>query len=181
MAKTQKKQSSSPGPLRRSFEKKKPATPKKKQTTAPSSSALAAPTRQQTSGFLSYLHSTKKSTCQSTAEEALKLHQHYHSLEPHEKKALIQQFYVAGGKRQGLSSCFSQKLSNSARAADRAWRGYVTPEKLIELFGVLQGVKQTTNTHWTVLLTTCLSPPCYIEQNKHKGLDLFFLLLKLVP
>ena len=137
-AKAQSRKEVSPGPLRRSFDKKKAASPKTKGASSSNGKkgAEAMVTRGDNAAFLSYLRSAMKVKCANTAQQALALHEKYRSMDANEKKSLICEFFKAGGKRQGLSCMFSQHVESSQIAGDKEWSGYVTPEGLMELFSV---------------------------------------------
>ena len=147
-AKSQAKKDTSPGPLKKSFEArgKKGQSPRKPPKSAATTTSRGAPSspsdvsRGDTSAFLSYLRSAMKVKSNTTAEQALQLHQHYKSLDMQEKKALICEFFKAGGKRQGLTCLFSQHVESSQVAGDLEWSGYVTAEGLMELFSVSLGL-----------------------------------------
>ena len=86
MGKAGKKSKDSP--LRKSFDKHS----KKKQTSSAPSSA-AAVSREDTSGFLSYLSSAMKVQDKNQAQQALQLHEHYRELDPQQKKQIVHQFF----------------------------------------------------------------------------------------
>ena len=72
-------------------------------------------------------------------DQASAINSHYQSLSAAEKKAFISDFHKAGGKKSGLSCCFSQLMKVRQLAADRSWEGYVNFGGLCELWKVCVG------------------------------------------
>ena len=114
------------GPLDRSFKAKANAKPAPK----------ALPAKQQTAGFLSYLHSSIKSSNSDLSNMACAIQKRYREMDGPSKRAMIVEFYRHGGKRSGLSSTYYQEVSTKQKSDDVAWAGYVTVGKLLSLHGV---------------------------------------------
>ena len=76
----------------------------------------------------------------------MELSKHYMELTVPEKKALIQEFFKVGGRKQGLSLCFAQAIHTKQAASEGTWSGYVTPGALMVLEGVPWDVSKMSPT-----------------------------------
>ena len=151
MAKTKnqgKRPTSAAGTLPESFNRRrvvqkgsspKKGSPKKRTPSSPASSSqsLPQPSRQQHSSFLTYVRfAMTTGKCAESRDQAAAINTHYQALSAQDKKAFISEFHRAGGKKSGLSCCFSQAMQVRQLAADKQWEGYVNFGGLCELWKV---------------------------------------------
>ena len=128
----------SPGPLQKSFEKKKAGSPRKAiAAAAPAASSQQVPSREQNSLFLSYVKSAMNCKSAETAAQAAQVNAYYRTLSLSQKKDVILQFFRAGGKKSGLSSCYTQSLLCEQKATDVEWSGYATLGMLLDFLKVI--------------------------------------------
>ena len=141
---TNNKKPSSPGPLQKHFQgsaKQKKhnskGSPKKENVEkAEKAEQQEVPTRQQHSGFLTYLKVVVNSKSPEAASQAEAVQRHYFSLSPAEKHQVILAFFRAGGKKPGLVTCFQQVVRVSSKTSESHWEGYATFGKLCEIHQV---------------------------------------------
>ena len=111
---------------------------------APSSAASCAGSddgisREQRSGFLTYLRSAMSSKDNERSSQAGAILDEYRTLDATGKKAMIAAFFKQGGKRSGLKSVYDQRLSVSSSSTDKTWQGYLTPKGIMKLYEVTMG------------------------------------------
>ena len=128
------------GPLAKSFQTRVQGK------SPPPAAAAAATTKQgeqpkklQTSGFLSYLATTSKSSNSQLSNMACLLSEKYRQLDGMGKKQLVAEFFRSGGKKQGLLASYAQIYKTSQTSSNKGWAGYVTCGMLMEMFGVSPG------------------------------------------
>ena len=110
------------------------------------SSSPSTPSRQQHSHFLTYLKATIKSKDVTAARQADEINKHYHTLTMEEKRTMISDFFRQGGRKSGLTSCFSQVVQNQQKADDKSWSGYLTISQLMTKWGVIGPKSQRVKT-----------------------------------
>ena len=98
---------------------------------------VAAVTRQQQSGFVTYLRVTANGKDATASSQAADLMDQYRSLTSTEKRAMISTFFLKGGKKSGMAALVKQTLSVREKAAKLGWMGYATPSKIMELHTVI--------------------------------------------
>ena len=127
--------------LKKHFDKKKTkGSPRKDEKV--DAEPPSVPTRQQHSGFLTYLKVAVNSKSAEASNQAEAVHRHYMGLTPSQKHQVILEFYKAGGKRPGLGICYQQILKVVQTMCEGQWEGYCTFGKLCELHKVLGFQKQ---------------------------------------
>ena len=119
------------GPLEKSF---KTRITQKTPAAAPKDGQVAQ--KMQTAGFLSYLHSSIKSSTGSLSNMACEIQKRYREMDAAGKRQMIVEFYRNGGKKSGLTSTYNQAVSTTQNSSDKGWAGYVTVGKMLELHGV---------------------------------------------
>ena len=108
-----------------------------------SNADAASITKQQQSGFITYLKNTTKGKDAQASSQASELMSHYRSLSSDEKRTLVQSFFLKGGKKAGMAALVKQKLSVKDKASSLGWKGYATPFKIMELHTVSLGKQET--------------------------------------
>ena len=94
-------------------------------------------TKAMQSGFITYVKFCCTSKDSTAASQASSILSKYQQLQAPEKRQLVCNFFASGGKKPGLSSVYHQSLTLEQATQGGSWSGYVTPEKLMELHGVL--------------------------------------------
>ena len=122
-----KKNNKKDSPLRKAWEKTEKMEKKKEGPKG------CEPSRAEHSLFLTYLKSAMKGKDARVASQATSLNNYYNKLTAPEKKGIIVAFFKQGGKRQGLSSVFSQFVECENLARDGKWSGYANFRKVLNL------------------------------------------------
>ena len=126
-------------PLKRSFHEgrvKEKETSPKKQKQQQQQQEADPPRKVMTSNFLSYLVCAKKSVNADVVGQAEYISDHYFKAGMDEKRAIVDGFYRAGGKRPGLSTTYKQCVTLSKTCTDAEWEGYITCGMLMKFFEV---------------------------------------------
>ena len=120
--------------LKRCFHRmrqKSPMTPRKS-----TGEEVDMPRKLKTSGFLSYLRSASNGKDQEAAEQARTIQDTYGQMSVESKKNLVNAFFLAGGKRCGLTTCFKQVVKIKSDCDDRSWCGDLNLGVLMDLWKV---------------------------------------------
>ena len=133
------------GPLSRSFRQRQkgPHSPgKASMASASGASSVASssdglvPRKVATGGFLMYIKSALNGRCQETSDQAQAVQDAYTTMSSQEKKSLVDGFWKAGGKKNGLAASYQQCLKIRQACKDKQWEGYLTVGTLMSLWGV---------------------------------------------
>ena len=86
--------------------------------------------------FLTYLKCAMGAVDNEVKNKAERVMCQYKQLTAPAKKQMVANFLKSGGKRQGLSSIYSQVVTHVDEAREGEWAGYVTPTALMGLYSV---------------------------------------------
>ena len=104
-----------------------------------SSNSKPAMEKEDHSLFVTYLKCTSASKQDLVAtNQAAKLLEKYRDMISEERKNTVSNFFRAGGRKSGLASLYSQKISSKSTANEKGWAGYTTPATIMK-FHEVQG------------------------------------------